>query len=153
MKKRKYILLLCAIFVFMVLAAVAWHKVGVYRAIHAEIRTVHMEQIEQRLGGDKLERQELRESKAEVDGVILHRAVYYPQAETLVCFLENEDPHRDIYLENWPDKNAGTFPERHGISFVYFEGIAPADLNRALIVDMTNWDFDTSNPVSLPLAG
>lgn len=150
---RKRVLLLFAVLVIAVLAVIIWHTVGVYRAVHAEISTVHMDQLEQQLGGEKLTRQELRNGKVVVDGVTLHRAVYYPQAETLVCFLENENPHRDIYLEGLPDKNGGAFPERHGISFVYFEAVSPADLDRALIVDMTNWDFDTSNPVSLPLFG
>lgn len=153
MKLLKRSLLACSVLTLVALAVVLWHTAGIHRAVHTEVRTAYMDQLEQLLSGGVLTRSELRSNKIKVNGVTLHRAAYYPQAKTLICFLENADPHRDIYLESQPERNGGAFPERHGISYVYFEHVSPADLSGSLIVDLTDWDFETSNPVALPLSG
>lgn len=151
MKKRKLVLLLCAMAALVVLSGLAWQAAGRYSAIHAELRTPHMEQVEETLASGTLTRQELLAEPVKKDGVVLHRAAYYPEAQTLVCFLQNADPHRDIYLDRLPDLNYTQTADAYGISTLVFEGVPPEALGGGLVVDRTNWQFESSHPVVFPL--
>lgn len=151
MKNRKIVLLLCAIAALVVLSGLAWQTAGRYSAIHAELRTVHMEQVEKGLGGGTLARQELLAEPVKKDGVVLHRAAYYPEAQTLVCFLQNVEPHRDVFLERLPNLNYIQTADAYGISTLVFEDVPPDALGGGLVVDQTDWQFESSNPVVFPL--
>lgn len=151
MKKRRTLPLLLALAALVALSGLAGRSAGRYSAIHAELRTPHMAQVENALASGALARQELLEQPVEQDGVILHRAAYYPEAQTLVCFLQNADPHRDIYLDRLPDLNYTQTADAYGISTLVFEGVPPEALDGGLVVDRTNWQFESSHPVVFPL--
>ena len=131
----------------------AWQALGKQQTIHAELRTARMEQAEAAAPDGVLQAQELLAGPVEQDGVTLHRAAYYPQAQALVCFFEDEDPNRDIYLAALPDVNATILPEEHSIAAVIFEDVPPEALSGGIVVDLTDWQFESSHPVTFALDG
>lgn len=147
-RKRKILLLLLAVAALGVASGLAWHTVGKQQTIRAEVRTARMAQIENTVPGGILSAQELLSQPVKQDDVTLHRAVYYPQAETLVCFFENEDPNRDIYPAALPDCNATILPESHGVTAYLFEGVPANALADGIIVEMTDWQFESCKPLT-----
>ena len=134
-------------------SGLAWQTVGQYQAVHAEVRTAHMSQMENTAPDGILSAQELLAQPAEQDGVTLHRAVYYPQAQALVCFFEQGDPHRNIYLAALPEAASTTLPEEYGITAEIFEDVPPEALAGGIVVDMTDWQFESSHPVLFAFDG
>lgn len=131
----------------------AWQALGKQQTIHAELRTARMEQAEATAPDGVLQAQELLAGPAEQDGVTLHRAVYYPQARALVCFFEQGDPHRDIYLAALPEAASTALPEEYGITAEIFEDVPPEALAGGVVVDMTDWQFESSHPVLFAFDG
>ena len=152
-KTKKLWLAVAAMAALVVISGLAWQAAGKYQAIDANIGTVLMEQAARTAPDGVLQAQELLAEPVEQDGVTLHRAAYYPQAQALVCFFEDEDPHRDIYLAALPDVNATFLPEEHGIAAVIFEDVPPEALSGGIVVDLTDWQFESSHPVTFALDG
>lgn len=152
-KTSKRRLAVAIIAVLAVISVFAWQALGKQQAIHAELRTARMEQAEAAAPDGVLQAQELLAGPVEQNGVTLHRAAYYPQAQALICFFEGEDPNRDIYLAALPDVNATILPEEYSITAAIFEDVPLEALAGGIIVDLTDWDFMSSNPVSFALVG
>ena len=126
MKTKNNILLICGILVIAVLAVLVWWNVGKHNAIHAEMRTVHMTEIEATLDGAKLTGQELLPQAVTSDGVTLQRVVYYPQAETLLCFFSKLGAYQSITLGADSSAAASELGQSFGVSTVVFEGVTNA---------------------------
>ena len=152
-KTKKLWLAVAAMAALVAISGLAWQAAGKYQAVHAELRTARMEQAEAAAPDGGLQAQELLAQPAAQDGVTLHRAAYYPQAQTLICFFEDEDPNRDIYLAALPDVNATILPEEYGITARVFEDVPPEALSGGIVVDLTDWQFESSHPVTFALDG
>lgn len=150
-KMRKIICVLVAMAAIIAACSVVWNEVGRNRTIQAELRTVHMTEIEDGMNGEKLTGQELLGKKVKIGGVTLHRAVYYPQAETLCCFFQNADMNKDIYLAANRECNSMILAKEHGISRVLFEGVSVADLSAGVTVDKTDAQFEKSEIITFAL--
>lgn len=146
-KTRNIILAVAAMAVLVFASGFAWQTVGRHQAIHAELRTARMEQAENAAPDGILQAQELLARPAEQQGVTLHRAVYYPQAQALVCFFSGEDPHRDIYLAALPDINPTVLPASYGVTAEIFEDVPPEALAGGVVIELTDWQFESANPV------
>lgn len=152
-KTKKLWLAAAAMAALVVISGLAWQAAGKYQAIHANIGTVLMEQAARTAPDGVLQAQELLAEPVEQDGVTLHRAAYYPQAQTLICFFEGEDPNRDIYLAALPDANAIILPEEYGITTEIFEDVPPEALAGGIVVELTDWQFESAHPVTFALGG
>lgn len=152
-KTKKFWLAAAAMAALVVISGLAWQAAGKYQAIHANIGTVLMEQAARTAPDGVLQAQELLAEPVEQDGVTLHRAAYYPQAQTLICFFEGEDPNRDIYLAALPDANAIILPEEYGITTEIFEDVPPEALAGGIVVELTDWQFESAHPVTFALGG
>lgn len=152
-KTKKLWLAVAAMAALVVISGLAWQAAGKYQAIHANIGTVLMEQAARTAPDGVLQAQELLAEPVEQDGVTLHRAAYYPQAQTLICFFEGEDPNRDIYLAALPDANAIILPEEYGITTEIFEDVPPEALAGGIVVELTDWQFESAHPVTFALGG
>ena len=152
-KTKKLWLAVAAMAALVVISGLAWQAAGKYQAIHANIGTVLMEQAARTAPDGVLQAQELLAGPLEQDGVTLHRAAYYPQAQTLICFFEGEDPNRDIYLAALPDANAIILPEEYGITTEIFEDVPPEALAGGIVVELTDWQFESAHPVTFALGG
>lgn len=152
-KTSKRGLAVAAMLALIIAVYFAWQALGKQQAIHAELRTARMEQAEAAAPDGVLQAQELLAGPVEQNGVTLHRAAYYPQAQALICFFEGEDPNRDIYLAALPEVNATILPEEYGITAEIFEDVPPDALTGGIVVDLTDWDFMSSNPVTFSLGG
>lgn len=152
-RKRKTLLMLLAMAVLVAVSGLAWQTVGKQQAIHAEVRTARMTQIENSVPDGILSAQELLAQPIEQGGVTLHRAVYYPQAEALVCFFEDEDPNRNIYPAALPDCNATILPDTYGITAYIFEDVPSDALTGGVVAEMTDWQFESCNPVTFVFDG
>lgn len=150
--KRKILLVLLAMAALVTVSGLAWQAVGRQQAIHAEVRTARMTQIENTVPDGILSAQELLAQPVKQDGVTLHRAVYYPQAEALVCFFEKENPNRDIYPAALPDCNATTLPDTYGITTYIFEQVPVDALTGGVVVEMTDWQFESCKPLTFALS-
>ena len=150
-RKRNILRVLRAMAVLVAVSGLAWQTVGKQQAIHAEVRTARMTQIENTVPDGILSTQELLAQPVEQNGVTLHRAVYYPQAETLVCFFENEDPNRNIYPAALPDCNATILPDTYGITAYIFEDMPADAITGGVVVEMTDWQFERCDPVTFLL--
>ena len=150
-KTKKLWLAVAAMAALVAISGLAWQAAGKYQAVHAELRTARMEQAEAAAPDGGLQAQELLAQPAAQDGVTLHRAAYYPQA--LVCFFEDKGPNRDIYPAALPDVNATILPEEHGIAAAIFEDVPPEALAGGIVVDLTDWQFECSQPVTFALGG
>ena len=106
-----------------------------------------MEQAENAAPDGILQAQELLARPAEQQDVTLHRAVYYPQAQALVCFFSGEDPHRDIYLAALPGINPTVLPKSYGVTAEIFEDVPPEALAGGVVIELTDWQFESANPV------
>lgn len=149
MKRRKTIIPAILIIAVLILTAgFAWRTAGRRQIIHTEVRTAHMAQVESTVPDGILQVQELLVRPAKQSGVTLHRAAYYPQAETLVCFFEGEDPNRDIYPAALPNVNPTILPEKHGITVKIFENVPPEALSDGVTVELTDWQFESCHPVT-----
>lgn len=146
-RKLQILLVLLAMAALVAVSGLAWQAVGQQQAIHAEVRTAHMTQIESAVPDGILSAQELLLQPIKRSGVTLHRAVYYPQAEALVCFFENEDPNRDIYPAALPDCNATILPNQYGITTYIFEEVPAEALSSGVVVEMTDWQFERCDPI------
>lgn len=151
--KRKVLPVLLAMVVLIAVSGLAWQAVGKQQTIHAEVRTARMAQIESTVPDGILSAQELLAQPAAQDGVTLHRAVYYPQAEALVCFFENEDPNRDIYPAALPDCNPTILPDTYGITAHIFEDVPADALSGGVVVEKTDWQFESCTPLTFALGG
>ena len=149
--KRKILLVLLAMAALVAVSGLAWQTVGKQQAIRAEVRTAHMTQIENTVPDGILSAQELLAQPVKQDGETLHRAVYYPQAQALVCFFENEDPNRDIYPAALPDCNATILPDTYGITAYIFEDVSADALTGGVVVEMTDWQFESCKPLTFAL--
>ena len=152
-KTKKFWLAAAAMLALAAISGLAWQAAGKYQAIHAKIGTVRMEQAARTAPDCVLQAQELLAGPLEQDGVTLHRAAYYPQAQTLICFFEGEDPNRDIYLAALPDANAIILPEEYGITTEIFEDVPPEALAGGIVVELTDWQFESAHPVTFALGG
>lgn len=152
-RKRKTLLMLLAMAVLVAVSGLAWQTAGKQQAIHAEVRTARMTQIENTVPDGILSAQELLAQPVKQDGVTLHRAVYYPQAEALVCFFEDEDPNRNIYPAALPDCNATILPDTYGITAYIFEDVPADALTGGVVAEMTDWQFESCNPVTFLFDG
>ena len=152
-RTKKFWLAAAAMAALVVISGLAWQAAGKYQAIHANIGTVLMEQAARTAPDGVLQAQELLAEPVEQDGVTLHRAAYYPQAQTLICFFEGEDPNRDIYLAALPDANAIILPEEYGITTEIFEDVPPEALAGGIVVELTDWQFESAHPVTFALGG
>ena len=150
-RKRKILLVLLAMAVLVAVSGLAWQTVGKQQAIQAEVRTARMTQIENTVPDGILSAQELLSQPVKQGGVTLHRAVYYPQAEALVCFFENEDPNRDIYPAALPNCNATILPDAYGITTYIFEDVPADALAGGVVVEMTDWQFESCKPLTFAL--
>ena len=150
-RKRKILLVLLVMAALVAVSGLAWQTVGKQQAIRAEVRTAHMTQIENTVPDGILSAQELLLQPVKQDGVTLHRAVYYPQAEALVCFFENEDPNRNIYPAALPDCNATILPDTYGITAYIFEDVSADALTGGVVVEMTDWQFESCKPLTFAL--
>ena len=152
-KTKKLWLAVAAMAALVAISGLAWQAAGKYQAVHAELRTARMEQAEAAAPDGGLQAQELLAQPAAQDGVTLHRAAYYPQAQTLICFFEDEDPNRDIYLAALPAINATILPAEYGLTTAIFEDVPPEALAGGIVVDLTDWQFECSQPVTFALGG
>lgn len=152
-RKRKTLLALLAMAALVAVSGLAWQTAGKQQAIHAEVRTARMTQIENSVPDGILSAQELLAQPVKQDGVTLHRAVYYPQAEALVCFFEDEDPNRNIYPAALPDCNATILPDTYGITAYIFEDVPSDALTGGVVAEMTDWQFESCNPVTFVFDG
>lgn len=152
-RKRKTLLALLAMAALVAVSGLAWQTVGKQQAIHAEVRTARMTQIENTVPDGILSAQELLAQPIEQGGVTLHRAVYYSQAEALVCFFEDEDPNRNIYPAALPDCNATILPDTYGITAYIFEDVPADALTGGVIAEMTDWQFESCDPVTFVFDG
>ena len=140
-KTNKRRLTATAMLVLILTAGFAWRTAGRWQVIH-------MAQVEHTVPDGILQVQELLVRPAKQSGVTLHRAAYYPQAETLVCFFEGEDPNRDIYPAALPNVNPTILPEKHGITVKIFENVPPEALSGGVTVELTDWQFESCRPVT-----
>lgn len=152
-RTKKFWLAAAAMLALAAISGLAWQAAGKYQAIHAKIATVRMEQAARTAPDGVLQAHELLAEPVEQDGVTLHRAAYYPQAQTLICFFEGEDPNRDIYLAALPDANAIILPEEYGITTEIFEDVPPEALAGGIVVELTDWQFESAHPVTFALGG
>lgn len=150
-RKRKFLLVLLAMAVLVAVSGLAWQTVGKQQTIQSEVRTARMTQIENTVPDGILSAQELLSQPVEQDGVSLHRAAYYPQAEALVCFFESEDPNRDIYPAALPNCNATILPDAYGITAYIFEDVPADALTGGVVVEMTDWQFESCKPLTFAL--
>lgn len=150
--KRKFLLVLLAMAVLVAVSGLAWQTVGKQQTIQSEMRTARMTQIENTVPDGILSAQELLSQPVKQGGVTLHRAVYYPQAEALVCFFENEDPNRDIYPATLPNCNAAILPDAYGITTYIFEDVPADALAGGVVVEMTDWQFESCKPLTFVLS-
>lgn len=152
-RKLQIMLVLLTMAALVAVSGLAWQTVGKQQTIRAEVRTARMTQIENTVPDGILSAQELLSQPIKQGGVTLHRAVYYPQAQALVCFFENEDPNRDIYPAALPVCNATILPDAYGITAYIFEDVPPDALTGGVVVEMTDWQFESCKPLTFALSG
>lgn len=152
-RKRNILLVLLVMAALVAVSGLAWQTIGRQQAIHAEVRTARMTQIENTVPDGILSEQELLSQPVEQDGVTLHRAVYYPQAEALVCFFENENPNRNIYPVALPGCNPTILPDTYGITTYIFEDVPADALTGGIVAEMTDWQFESCTPLTFLFDG
>ena len=153
MKRRTKSLLAAGCLVAAAAGGLTWWSLGRTQAIHAEVRTAAMEQAESAAPGGILQVQELLSAPVTQSGLTMHRAAYYPEAQALVCFTSGKDMFRDIYLTDLPDCNGTSFPDAYGISFEVFEPVPAQALAGGIVYELTDAQFESSNPVTFALKG